>query len=27
LDLRRAAIVEATAVRNRPARYFGNQPA
>jgi anti-sigma factor RsiW len=26
-DIRRAAIVEATAVRNRPARYFGNQPA
>ena len=26
-DLRRAAIVRATAAMNRPTRYFGNQPA
>ena len=26
-NIRREAIVEATAARNRPARHFGNQPA
>jgi hypothetical protein len=26
-NLRREAIVQATAARNRPARHFGNQPA